>query len=121
MRSLIICTLYHILLGIKPVMKWMRHVARMEEMKTACKILVGKLKGKVPLGRPKCMWEENITIGLKETGYEVWAGFIWLRIGHSARFRKSSENLLTSWATISFSRWALLHIASGIRNHDPNV
>jgi hypothetical protein len=31
-----------------------------EEKKNACRILVGKPEGKRPLGRPKCMWVNNI-------------------------------------------------------------
>jgi hypothetical protein len=27
-------------------------------------VLVGKLEGKKPLGRPRCRWEDNIKIGL---------------------------------------------------------
>ena len=29
---------------------------------------MGKLKGKRPLGRPKCRWEDNISMDLKEVG-----------------------------------------------------
>jgi hypothetical protein len=36
-----------------------------------CKVLVGKLEGKRPLGRPRCRWEDNINIDLKEIG---WVG-----------------------------------------------
>jgi hypothetical protein len=40
----------------------------------ACRILVGKLEGKRPIGRPKCKWEDNITMDLKviEWGYVGW-------------------------------------------------
>ena len=37
-----------------------RHVARMEEDRSAFKILTGKPTGKRPLGRPRCSWEDNI-------------------------------------------------------------
>jgi len=36
------------------------HVARTVEMKNAYTILVGELKGKRPLGRPRKKWEDNI-------------------------------------------------------------
>jgi hypothetical protein len=36
------------------------HVARMDAMKNAHKILVGKPEAKRPLGRPTCGWEDNI-------------------------------------------------------------
>jgi hypothetical protein len=35
-------------------MRWAGHVARMRETRNAYRILVGKLEGKRPLGRPKC-------------------------------------------------------------------
>jgi hypothetical protein len=39
----------------------------MEEMKNACKILVGKPEGKRPLGRPWRKREGNIRMDLRET------------------------------------------------------
>jgi hypothetical protein len=32
------------------------------------RVLVGKPEGKRPLGRPRCRWEDNIKINLKEVG-----------------------------------------------------
>ena len=49
-------------------MRWAGHVARMEEGRSAFKILTGKPKGKRPLGRPRLRWEYNIRIDLKEIG-----------------------------------------------------
>jgi hypothetical protein len=40
-------------------------------MRNALKILVGKLDGKRPLGRPRCRWEDNIKFGLREISWEV--------------------------------------------------
>jgi hypothetical protein len=34
-------------------------------------ILVGKPEGKRHLGRPRRSWEDNIRLGLKETGREI--------------------------------------------------
>jgi hypothetical protein len=39
-------------------------------MKNACNILVGKPKGKRPLGRHRCRWEDNIKMDLKEIEWE---------------------------------------------------
>ena len=36
------------------------HVARMEEGRSAFKILTDTPTGKIPLGRPRCRWEDNI-------------------------------------------------------------
>ena len=40
----------------------------MEEGRCAFKILTGKPTGKKPLGRPRCRWEDNIRMDLKEIG-----------------------------------------------------
>jgi hypothetical protein len=42
----------------------------MEQMRNVYYILVGNHEGKRPLGRPKCCWENNITIVLREIGRE---------------------------------------------------
>ena len=36
------------------------HVARMRESRGIYRVLVGKLEGKRPLGRPRLRWEDNI-------------------------------------------------------------
>ena len=41
-------------------MRWAGHVARMEEGRSAFKILTGKPTGKITLGRPRRRWEDNI-------------------------------------------------------------
>jgi hypothetical protein len=41
-------------------------VARMEERRSSFKILTGKLIGNWPLGRPRCKWEDNIRMNIKE-------------------------------------------------------
>ena len=41
-------------------LRWAGHVGRMEEGRSAFKILTGKLTGKKPLGRPRYRWEDNI-------------------------------------------------------------
>ena len=41
-------------------LRWAGHVAIMEEGRSAFKILTGKPTGKIPLGRPRRRWEDNI-------------------------------------------------------------
>jgi hypothetical protein len=53
----------------------------MGEMRNAYKILVGKPEGKRPLGRSRHRWADNIKIDLREIGFRMWIGFIWIRIG----------------------------------------
>jgi hypothetical protein len=47
---------------------------------------VGKPEGKSPLGKTRLRWEDDIKAGLREIGYGVRTGFIWLRIGASGTF-----------------------------------
>ena len=47
-------------------LRWAGHVARMEDGRSAFKILTGKLTGKSPLGRSKRRWEDNIRMDLTE-------------------------------------------------------
>ena len=49
-------------------LRWAGHVARMEEGRSAFKILTGKPTGKRPLGRPRRRWEDNIRMDLEEIG-----------------------------------------------------
>ena len=49
-------------------LRWSGHVARMEEGKSAFKILTGTPTGKRPLERPGCKWEDNIRAYLQEKG-----------------------------------------------------
>ena len=47
---------------------WAGHVARMEEDRSAFKVLTGKHTGKIPLGRSRHKWEDNIRMDLEEIG-----------------------------------------------------
>jgi hypothetical protein len=49
-------------------MRWARHVARMGEKRKVYTVLVGKPKGKRPLGRPTRRWEDGIRMYLREIG-----------------------------------------------------
>ena len=46
-------------------LRWAGDVARMEEGRSAFKILTGKSTGKRLLGRPRRRWEDNIRMNLK--------------------------------------------------------
>jgi hypothetical protein len=48
--------------------RWAGHVARIGERKGVNRILVGKPKGKRPLGIPRRRWRDNIRIDLQEVG-----------------------------------------------------
>jgi hypothetical protein len=49
-------------------MRWAGQVARMGEDRGVHRVLVGKLEGNRPLGRPRRRWEDNINIDLQEVG-----------------------------------------------------
>jgi hypothetical protein len=58
-------------------MRWAGHVARMGQGRKVCRFLVGKPKGKRPLERPKCRWEDGIKTDLTEIG---WEGVEWIHL-----------------------------------------
>ena len=49
-------------------MRWAGHVARMEEGRGVHKVLVRKPEGKIPLGRLRRRWEDNVKMDLQEVG-----------------------------------------------------
>jgi hypothetical protein len=53
------------------------HVARVGDMRSAYKILVGNSEEKRPLGRPWCKWSDKIKVDLKEIGCE---GVEWIHL-----------------------------------------
>ena len=52
-------------------LRWAGYVARMEEVRSAFKILTGKPTGKRPLGKPTRRWEDNIRIDLEEIALDI--------------------------------------------------
>jgi hypothetical protein len=52
-------------------------------MSNVYNISVGKHEGKESLGRLRRRWEESIIMDLRETGSEIWTGFMWFRTGTS--------------------------------------
>jgi hypothetical protein len=71
-------------------MRWTGDVAYMGRYR----ILVGKPEGKRPLGRPRCRWEDNTKMDLKEIG---WGGMAWIHLAqdkvHLRAFVKPVINL----------------------------
>ena len=50
-------------------MRWVRHVALMEEGRGVYRVLVGKPEGKRQLGRPMRRLEDNIKMDLQPVGF----------------------------------------------------
>ena len=57
-------------------MRWAGHVARMGKERVVYRVLVGKLEGRRPLGRPRRRRVDNIRMDLQEVGcgYMDWIG-----------------------------------------------
>jgi hypothetical protein len=58
-------------------MRWAVHVARMGERRGVNRVLVGRPEGKIPLGRPRRRWEDNIKMDLREIGID---GANWIQL-----------------------------------------
>ena len=54
------------------------HVARFDEERGVYRVLLGKLEGRKPLGRPRHRWVDNIRMDLQEVGcgYMDWIGLV---------------------------------------------
>jgi len=50
--------------------RWAGHIAHMGDIRNSYKIFVGKPEGRRPLGRPRCMWEDNTEMDLRNIGYK---------------------------------------------------
>ena len=53
------------------------HVAHTGEGRCVYRVLVGKLEGRRPLGRPRLRWKDNIKIDLKEV---CCGGMEWIEL-----------------------------------------
>ena len=49
-------------------MRWAGHVACMGGERGVYRVLLGKLEGRRPLGRPRRRWADNIRMDLQEVG-----------------------------------------------------
>jgi hypothetical protein len=49
-------------------MRWAGHVACISEGRGVYMVLVGRPKSKRALGRPRCRWEDNIKLDIREIG-----------------------------------------------------
>jgi hypothetical protein len=64
-------------------MRWAGHVARMVEKRNVYRLLVRKLEGKRPLGRPRRKWMDNIKMDLLVIG---WGAADWIGLAQD-RYR----------------------------------
>ena len=57
--------------------RWAGHVARKGARRGVYRVLMGKLEGKRPLGRPRHRWEDSIKMDLQEVGC---GGMDWIEL-----------------------------------------
>jgi len=62
-------------------MRWAWHVARTGERRGVHRVVVGTLRGKRPVGRPRHSREDNIKMDHQEVGCGDRDWMSWLRIG----------------------------------------
>ena len=85
-------------------MRWAMHVARMEEIRGACRVVLEKHEGRRPLGRTKLVDGRIILkqIFSKLVG-SAWNGLIWPRIGGKWRsLVKTLMNLRVSIRCVEY-------------------
>ena len=63
------------------ILRWTGHVARMGESRGVYKVLLGKLEGKRPHGRPRRRWEDNIKMDLQDVECE---GMDWIELAQDS-------------------------------------
>jgi hypothetical protein len=66
-----------------------------QETKNAYRILVEKPEGKIPLGRPRRRWEDNIRMDLREIG---WGGMDWIDLAQDKdQWRGLVDTVVNVW------------------------
>jgi len=66
-------------------MRWMGHVAHMNDRRGAYRVLVWRHVSKRTLARPKRRWKDNNKMDIQEVEWQTWNLFIWLRIIRGSR------------------------------------
>ena len=51
-------------------LRWLGHVARMEEVRLPRKIFEGTVEGRRPVGRPRKRWKDNVMEDLEKVGIQ---------------------------------------------------
>jgi len=72
-------------------MRWAEYAARLGEIRAIYMVLVEKLEGKRPLGRPRRRWEDNINMDLQEVGCE---GMEWIDLAQDRDWWQAFVNAI---------------------------
>jgi hypothetical protein len=74
-------------------MRWAGHVAHIGEGRGVYRVLVGRPKGKRPLVRSRCRWEDNIKMDLREIGIN---GVNWIQLAQDRVQWQAFVNMVTN-------------------------
>jgi hypothetical protein len=90
---------------------WAGHVISMLKKRNAYRILVGKPAGKSRVERPRCRWENNIKMSLRDID---WGDMSWINQVHERDQWRALVNTIMSsvkwkYFTGGFSRRSQLH------------
>jgi hypothetical protein len=76
-------------------MRWVGYVACMGEERDVYRVLVGRPKGKRPLGRPRHRWEDNIEVDFREIGIN---GANWIQLAQDrVQWRAFVNMVINLW------------------------
>jgi hypothetical protein len=76
-------------------MRWSGHVACMGEGRGAYRVLVRRPEGKRPLGRPRCRWEDDIKMDLREIGID---GVNWIQLPQDGvQWQACANTVMNLW------------------------
>jgi hypothetical protein len=82
---------YYLADQIEKNMKGEAYVARVGDKRGAYTVLVGKPKGRRPLGRHMPIWDDNIQMNLQEVG---WGGMDWIDLAKDRDRRRVLVNTI---------------------------
>jgi hypothetical protein len=74
-------------------LEYCNDVAYMGEGRGVYKVLVGRPKGKRPLRRPRCRWEDNTEMDLRKIGID---GANWIQLAQDRVQWKTFVNMVTN-------------------------
>jgi hypothetical protein len=83
-------------------MRWAGHVARMGEVRSLYRVLMGKSEGKIPLGRPRRRRKDGIKMDLREIG---WGGVEWNHLAQDRDRWRAVVNAVMNLRVLAPRSW----------------
>ncbi|KAJ4427899.1 hypothetical protein ANN_23907 [Periplaneta americana] len=100
-------------------LRWAGHVARMGESRNAYRVLVGRPKGQIPLGRPRRRWEDNIKMDLREVVYDGNASSAKVKNEGLKKMMKEISKVLTGYDSDEEVNYIVLAGCSTLKKKSP--